>query len=513
VRITFDLAPGLVSDETLYSTPGRWFDADKVRFRFGKPETIGGWTTYNATDLTGICRNALVWKDLFVRTNVAFGTHTKLQVEKGGVLYDITPTGLVAGYTDTTPISGGWGIGGWGMGGWGVGQLEAVARTWSFATWGENLVGSPRGHGIYIWLNDTGTPAALIAQAPSANNCILIPPDSRQIRSFGCNEVSGAYNPSCIRACDPRDYTDWTPASNNNAFEVVIEGGSPIIAARVMGDRDAIWTRNACHLGTFVGGVQKYRVDLIGADSGAAGPNAVCVYNRTAYWLTPDMRFFAWPYGGTPAEIPCPIGAEFRENIAATQTDKVIATPIPMHGEIWWFYPDARDGDPGTENSRYIAFHIEESARAQTPVWSKGTLPRTAAATDSGTLVYPLMVDDDGNSYLHEYGDDAAGSALSWYVTTSAQYLDTAERYVMMRSVWPDIERQVGSVALTLFGQDWPQDTSVETFGPYALAVNANKYDFLAQARLVSVKYSGSAAGTFARIGKPAFDVAATGQY
>lgn len=511
MRVAFELAPGLISDETLYSTPGRWEDGNGVRFRFGKPETNGGYTTYNATDLTGVCRNILPWSDLYLKSNVAFGTHSKLMVEKEGTLYDITPSGLPTGEIDSATLGGGWGSGGWGMGGWGIGQLEAIARTWSFATYGQVLFGVPRGFPIYIWENDTAVAATELTQGPDVNNCILVPPDTQQIRSFGCNEViSGVYNPCCIRGSDAQNYLDWTPNTSDTGFEVIIEGGSPIIGARVYGDRDAIWTEKGCHLGTFVGGQQKYRVDWIDGP-GLLGPNAACVINRVAYWMTPDLRFFAWPYGASPVEIPCPISRDFRDNLTMAQVGKIICTPIQRFNEVRWYYPDARDGD-GLENSRYITYEIGESAIAGLPVWDRGIMNRTAAH-DDGTLIYPLMVDEDGNSYLHEYGKSANGGALSWSITSSAQYLDKGERYAMIRSIWPDIESQTGSVSLTLYGYEWPQDSASETFGPFTLAVNDNKYDFMAQSRLLTVKYSGSAASTFARIGSPAFDVVATGKY
>lgn len=97
MKVALELAPGLVSDETLYSTPGRWADGSNVRFRLGKPETVGGWEKYNATLIAGVCRSALAWTDSLSQPNVAFGTNTSLNVIKSGEWYDITPAGIGTG--------------------------------------------------------------------------------------------------------------------------------------------------------------------------------------------------------------------------------------------------------------------------------------------------------------------------------------------------------------------------------------------------------------------------------
>lgn len=506
MRYAFEVGPGIVTDETLFSSPGRWSDANNARFRFGRAEPVGGYETYNATDLTGVCRNILPWRNNMLAVNIAFGTHTKLQVEYDGTIYDITPTGLPAGYADTTVLGGGWGSGGWGYGYWGYGALESAARTWSFANWGENLVGNPRGFAIYIWTNDTSAVATEITQGPDSVNCILIPPDSRQIRAFGCTTVAGTYGPSTIRGCKASDYTDWTPGSDDTGFEVTIEGGDAIVRALTFGDTDAIWTTEGVHVGQYVGGVQKYRVDKIAANYGLAGPNAACVHNRVAYWLTPDLRFIAWPYGGTPQEIPCPISRDFKAAISRTQIAKVVCNPIAQFGEIKWIYPDATG-----ENRGAVIYAVDESQRAGFPVWSKDDFARTAM-TDNGVLSYPLMIDVDGNSYLHEKDNDANGSALSWYVTSSAQYFDEDYRF-LMRGIWPDIEAQQGNMTLTVSSYDYPQDSSAVTYGPYTLTANANKYDFMGEGRLVTLKFAGNVAGTFGRIGKPVFDVERAGKF
>ena len=235
---------GIVKENTRYTTEGGWYEADKVRFRQGNPEVIGGWQPYSAATYQGVCRSLWNWVLLDGRNVVGVGTNLKFYIENGGGYNDITPIratstinnnpfvatngsatitvtdtshGAVTGdfvtfsgavglggnitatvlnaqyqitvltvntYTFTasatanaTDASGspgggasvvaayqisvgpaieiplvGWGSGGWGSGTWGNGQASASAlRLWNQINYGEDLVYSPRGGGLYYW--------------------------------------------------------------------------------------------------------------------------------------------------------------------------------------------------------------------------------------------------------------------------------------------------------------------------------------------------------------------------
>lgn len=500
-RITLELEPGVVSDETTYATSAFYADASNVRFRYGKAETIGGWEAYTDDAVSGVCRTVLAWTDRLSQTNVAFGTTDGLFVIKNGILYDITPTGYLPGEIDSVTYEGGWGSGGWGMGGWGVGGTEVLARTWSLANYGEQLMASPSGGALYLWANDPTTPATIISQAPSAIARMIVTPQ-RQVLALGCpEEVSGVYNPMCIRGSDIEDYTDWTTSPDDNAFEHILEGGGRIIDAKVFGQSVIVWTDTSVFIGQYVGQAnQTYRFDLMADNCGLAGSQASVIVNQTAYWLTPDLQFYALQYGGAPIRLPCPISRDFAGNIDTTQMEKIVAVSNSAFGEVWWFYPDSRDGD---ENSRYIAVSTEDYR------WFPGDIARTAAI-DSGPLAYPLAVDADGRSYFHEKGNSANGSALSWHIETGGQYVGKGERNALLRGIWPDFEAQQGVVYLTVKARDYPQGTDV-TKGPFSLGPATRKVDFMMQGRIVSLRLSGESDPTFMRLGKPSFDVVATG--
>lgn len=83
--------PGIDRERTRYTAEGGWYDCDKVRFRRGMPEKIGGWVQAVATRFKGVCRMLFNWSTLDQTNYLALGTHRKLYLEYGGAFYDITP--------------------------------------------------------------------------------------------------------------------------------------------------------------------------------------------------------------------------------------------------------------------------------------------------------------------------------------------------------------------------------------------------------------------------------------
>ena len=97
------LKPGINKEGTNYTNEGGWFDCDKVRFRSGNAEKIGGWTRLSNNTFVGICRALWNWGTLAGSNLLGVGTSKKYYVEQGGVYNDITPLLLnSAGSTTTT---------------------------------------------------------------------------------------------------------------------------------------------------------------------------------------------------------------------------------------------------------------------------------------------------------------------------------------------------------------------------------------------------------------------------
>lgn len=83
--------PGINRETTAYANEGGWWDCNLVRFRAGKPESIGGWTRFTTTTFLGTCRSLFSWLALDGTVLASIGTNLKFYVVRGSGLNDITP--------------------------------------------------------------------------------------------------------------------------------------------------------------------------------------------------------------------------------------------------------------------------------------------------------------------------------------------------------------------------------------------------------------------------------------
>jgi hypothetical protein len=83
--------PGVNRDQSNYTNEGGWYACDRIRFRSGQPQKIGGWVKGTAQVLIGVCRQMFTWISSFSDNLMAVGTNAKLYIDAGSNLYDITP--------------------------------------------------------------------------------------------------------------------------------------------------------------------------------------------------------------------------------------------------------------------------------------------------------------------------------------------------------------------------------------------------------------------------------------
>ena len=83
--------PGINTDITSYSNEGGWRDCDKIRFRFGYPEKMGGWSKYSDSTYLGTVRGLHNWIALDGSDFLGLGSHIKYYIEEGQIFNDITP--------------------------------------------------------------------------------------------------------------------------------------------------------------------------------------------------------------------------------------------------------------------------------------------------------------------------------------------------------------------------------------------------------------------------------------
>lgn len=94
--------PGISSDITPYSNEGGFVDGDKIRFRLGTPEKIGGWSKYSTSTYEGSARRLVNWVALDGSDFLGIGTHLKYYIEEGQLFNDITPIRSTTAAGDVT---------------------------------------------------------------------------------------------------------------------------------------------------------------------------------------------------------------------------------------------------------------------------------------------------------------------------------------------------------------------------------------------------------------------------
>lgn len=485
--LPFSPPAGLNSNDTTFAAEGQWADGNETRFHQGKAQPTGG-TEQLHTLANGGCKDIFA----FVRAGavmVAYGCGS-------GQLFIGTGLGSPV---DRAPAS-----------------VPNTDSGWSFAQWGDTLLGAPIGGTIY---DQSGTgDYAEVTAAPNRIDAGIMVTQQRQVLAFGANEeISGTHNPLCIRGSDIEDYTDWSTTSTNNAFEHIISDGGAIVAKAQVGNYVAVWTQTGLYIGTFLGDpAQTYDFEKVADDCGPVNRRSVCVLNGTAYWMGKDHQLRTWTPGGLVTVIPSPISQTFEANcdMASQVLNGFIHTNTKFQ-EIWFYYTDIRDSvDDGA--SRYVAYSLTESATAGRPIWFRGVRNRITVAesdllrTISGVLTSLLGVDDDRKLYK----EDLVGFVMGGYIQSADLYLDNSQRRAMIRRLIPDFGvATTGSVTVNLYMRDRPESTAV-TKGPYTVSFDpgslTTKVDFRASGKIMAARIT---TGVVAwRLGKLLFDTVALGE-
>ena len=94
--------PGVNREVSRYTSEPGWYECDKVRFRGGYPEKIGGWQRISSSTFLGVCRSLSSWVTLGSIQYIGVGTHLKFYLEEGAAYNDITPLRATTSAGDVT---------------------------------------------------------------------------------------------------------------------------------------------------------------------------------------------------------------------------------------------------------------------------------------------------------------------------------------------------------------------------------------------------------------------------
>jgi hypothetical protein len=337
-----------------------------------------------------------------------------------------------------------------------------------------------------------------VAEAPPSSDFMFVDPHHIVIL-LGTSLQGDVYNPLAVRWCDREDITNWLASPSNFAGDYMLSVGGRVVSGLATRQQNAVWTDNALYTMAFTGDpATVFNFNFISAGCGIAGPMAADEQNGAVFWASRD-NFFVFQ-GAAPQAIPCPLKRDFFDHIADGQEDKISAGVNSGFSEIWWLYPDSRDG---VECSRYVAFNYEENH------WTCGTFNRSTIVA-SGVFPYPVMLGTDGVVYYHEYGQSASGGVLAGFVEGAFVDLDDGQNLMHVRRIVPDFEDQVGPVNIELGMRMWPN--AAETVkGPFTATSTTEKIDLRVTARQLKPKLSFASAPAFFRLGAIRADVMKSG--
>ena len=451
--IPLQLPAGIYRNGTDFQASNRWLDCNLVRWVDGTLQPINGWRTRSDTATDVIARGMYAWRDNSTDRWLMVGTANKLYAyNPAGTQFDVTPVGITTGSVDAT-TNVGFGGGLYGQEEFGIARTESTgiipATTWAMDNWGQNWVGCSDADGnLYEWSLVTATPAAVIANAPT--NCdSLVVTEERFLFALGAGG-----NPRKVQWSDREDNTTWTPLDTNEAGDIELQTNGLIQCGLRVQGQTLILTTTDAHVATYVAPPYVYGFERVGTSCGVIGRKAAAVVDAGAFWMG-DEGFYAYT-GGTVQELRSEVADYIFRDINRGQKSKVWAVSNARHGEIWWFYPS----EESTENDRYVIFNYTENT------WYIGSIARTAAV-DAGAFQYPIYFNpDDLKIYEHEIGWDY-GSAVP-FAESAPISLGAGDNVLVATDLIPD-ELTQGQVTAKFKTRFHPNDTERE-YGSYTMS-------------------------------------------
>lgn len=326
----------------------------------------------------------------------------------------------------------------------------------------------------------------------------------------------GAFDPLRLAWSDRADGTStnapanqtWTPGTANLAGAVNAAKGSRIVRGLPGNRENVILTDTTLYALRWVPDQNVvYAIYEVADGCGLIGPNAVCSMGGSFFWYSNNGEFYRYD-GSYPQPLSCPVKRYVKDNLAWVQQDKIYCWAISGRNEIWWAYPDSRDG---TEVSRYVIYNTVEHT------WSVGTFDRTSWL-DAGIFQYPLAsqyVASTGLSqiWFHEKGFTQDGAARSWSIKSAYFDVEDGGKQMIVRDIQPDASGVQGNYMIELdFNIRNSSGVVARTFGPYTANASTGNIGARANGEECAVTYSGNGAPTFWRHGAMRMNVVPTGR-
>ncbi|WP_176307820.1 hypothetical protein [Burkholderia ambifaria] len=471
-----DLPPGVVANGTEYEAKGRWRKAELLRWYNGHMRPVGGWQRFTAQPLSEPARALLTWRDNVGSARAAIGTANHLYYTGGGVITDITPTGLAPGHVDAY-IGTGYGSGPYSAETYGTPRQGASkitgATTWSLDNFGQDLLALDSDDGkLYSWSPTTQTPTAVLVQNAPTHASAMFVTTERMVVMLGVGS-----NPREIMWCHQDDYTNWTPDETTTAGDLQLHSnGIPMAGIRMPGTH-LIFTDTDVHSLNYVGYPYIYGTQLLSSNCGLIAPKALAATTNFACWMG-NRNFYV--YNGVVQVLPSDVSEAVFDILNVQQKSKICAGINSTFNEVWFFFPSANS----KENDSYCFWNWKENH------WGLGigVLGRTAWS-DREVWPFPIAAGSDKNLYEMESGwTDAGLSRLGKYAALSGPIdIGSGDNVVSVTQVLPDTNVGQGQVNLNFITKQTPNGQPFE-YGPYAMRLDDGYTDVRFTGRQIQIE-------------------------
>ena len=421
----------------------------------------------------------------------------------------------------------GWGTGTWGTttgaDGWGEARqgsnLILEATSWSFDTFGEDLL-ALRGDGaLYRWDLSSGTSnrAVKITQAPGTSRVVLVSSPDRHIFLMGTETTIGQANTQddlFFRFSSQEDFTTWTPSSTNTAGSFRVQDGSKIMAAVRSRGSILVWTDTALHVVNNIGPPFIFGLTQIGSNCGAVSPQSMAEINGVTYWMSQTSFYM---FDGAVKKLDCLVQDYVYDDIETSSYVQICCGINSDYNEVTWYY--ASNGSDYLDRS--VTYNYLEN------VWYTNDLARTTWI-DRGVYPKPYGVYYSPTSlpnnevihgvtagcatiYSHETGLNADGGNMEAYITSGDFDIEDGQTVFHTSRVIPDFKNQVGDVTIDINFANYPTTNNIRTFQKTGISPTTKYFSVRGRGRQANIKISNNSVDTDWRFGTLRLDVTPDG--
>ena len=419
---------------------------------------------------------------------------------------------------------------------------------WVLDNYGTKLIALIYNGSCFEWdaTGSTSTRATIIANAPTASRHVLVSTPVRHLVFFGTETTigeGGTQDDMFIRWSNQEEITgadSYTVTATNTAGTQRLAAGSVIMGAKRGRDAIYVWTDTSLFLMRFVGQPFTFSFEQAGTNCGLLGKNASVEVDGTAYWMS-ENGFFV--YDGQLKSMPCLVEDYVYDSLNSTPKDLINCGLNNLFGEIQWFYCSA--GSDVVD--KVVTYSYVESKMHKRPIWTTGTLNRTAwsdssvfdkphatAYDSTDNASFDVTGNTDGTTiyYEQETGTDQvdAGGVITAVTANilSGDFDITQKRsqqgqvigmpdlrgdgeYIMkIRRFIPDFISQTGDTQVSLITRNFPNDSTTTT--SFTITSASDKVDTRVRARSIALKIANTSSAEDWKLGTFRLDIQPDGR-